>query len=151
MTDVELHETLIEAVSWKLSSLLVTRHPELVIRREHPGGGQYDVLAVRSDRGCNIQMNRAGRIHVHARHGGGDPDWQPMRWHEAIGPEYKQVVERLEVAAGLVHVSRTPRSTPSVLVYRLLSGLADLQILSQPIDISMGALDTSGYGAGPAD
>jgi len=151
MTTIELHKTVIEAASWKLASLLTRRHPELLIRREHPGGGQYDVLAVRSDRGCNIQMNRAGRIHVHGRHDGRDPVWEPTEWQDVIGPDYRLLVERLEAAAGLEPATRAPRSTRRVLVYRTLSALANIQILSDPVDISMGFLDTSGYGAGPAD
>lgn len=145
-----LDPTVIEAASWKLACSIARRHPALVIRREHPGGGQYDVLAVRSDRGCQIMLNRAGTIQVHGREDGQEPNWAPTAWELVVGGGFRDVVIQLERAAGLAAVDRLPTSSAAVLVYGTLSALANLQAFSTPIEIVMGALDTSGYGAGRA-
>jgi hypothetical protein len=141
----------VEAASWRLAVLLARRHPDLVVRREHPGGGQYDVLALRSGRGCVIMLNREGTIQVHARADGAEIRWDPLPWDEVIRRDIRSLVEAIEEAAGLSPVERAAASTPRVLVYRILSALAGLHTFADPVEITMGALDTSGYGAGPAD
>jgi len=146
-----LEPTVIEAASWRLTTALARRHPELVVRREHPGGGQYDVLALRSGRGCVILLNREGTVQVDSRNDSAAVSWEPMPWDEVTRRDVREVVALLESAAGLPPVDRAPASTPRVLVYRVLSALASLQLLADPVDITMGAIDTSGYGAGPAD
>ena len=54
------------AQSWWIASELVRRHPQLVVHEMHPGGGQYDVLAVFApphDKARTIVMlNRAGTV-----------------------------------------------------------------------------------------
>jgi len=146
-----LERTVVEAASWRLASSLARRHPELEIKREHPGGGQYGVLALRTGRGCTIMLNREGTVQVHGREDGRAPGWEPLPWDDVVPRDHRAVVAALENAAGLAYVEVAPRSTPRVLVYRTLSSLADLQVLAEPADICMGAIDTSGYGGGPAD
>ena len=50
--------TAIEAASWTLAAEMTRRHPELTITRYHPGGGQYDCLAIRSERGVAPLVRR---------------------------------------------------------------------------------------------
>lgn len=140
---VILDSTVIEAASWKLAVSIVRRHPDLVIRREHPGGGQYDVLALRNRRGCKIMLNRVGSIQVHGCADGREPQWDPVNWSDVVGGDLRRLVEGLETASGLGYVTHTPRSTPRNLVYRTISSLANLQLLSSPVDITMGTLDSS--------
>lgn len=146
-----LEPTVAEAASWGLATALARRHPELVVRREHPGGGQYDVLAVRSPQGCALMLNRTGTIQVHGRDDGREPDWEPLSWAEALVLDQKDLCRRLESAAGLRSVSATPLSTQRVLVYRVLAGLAGLHVLRSRVEITMGAIDTSGYFGGSAE
>ena len=146
-----IERTVVEAASWKLAVLLARRHPELVVRHEHPGGGQDDVLALRSGRGCVIMLNREGTIQVHGRDDGAEIRWESLPWDEVIRRDIRSLVEAIEEAAGLPPVDRAAASTPRLLVYRILSALAGLYMFADPMEITMGALDTSGYGAGPAD
>lgn len=146
-----IERTVVEAASWRLAVLLARRHPDLVVRREHPGDGQYDVLALRSGRGCVIMLNREGTVQVHGRDDGAEIGWEPLPWDEVIRRDIRSLVEAMEEAAGLPPVDRAAASTPRVLVYRILSALAGLHAFADPVEITMGALDTSGYGAGPAD
>jgi hypothetical protein len=146
-----IERTVVETASWRLAVLLARRHPNLVVRREHPGGGQSDVLALRSGRGCVIMLNREGTVQVHGREDGAEIRWEPMPWDEVIRRDIWSLVEALEDSAGLPPVERASASTPRVLVYRILSALAGLHTFADPVEITMGALDTSGYGAGPAE
>jgi len=151
MVVLVLERTVVEAASWRLASSLARRHLELKIKREHPGGGQYEVLALRTGRGCTFMLNREGTVQVHGREDGREPGWEPLPWEDVVARDHRAVVTALESAAGLAHVERAPRSTPRVLVYRTLSALANLHVLAEPADICVGAIDTSGYGGGPAD
>jgi hypothetical protein len=58
------------ALSWQIAADLVQRHPEFVVHEMHPGGGQYDVLAVFSipleNSPMTVMLNRAGTIQVHS-------------------------------------------------------------------------------------
>jgi hypothetical protein len=58
------------ALSWQIAADLVHQHPELVVHEMHPGGGQYDVLAVFSlplaNSSVTVMLNRAGTIQVHS-------------------------------------------------------------------------------------
>ena len=108
---VVLDRTVIEAASWNLASTMSRRHPELVIRREHPGGGQYDVLALRSGRGCVLMLNREGTVQVHGREDGRDPRWEPMPWNEVIEQDLRSLANRLQDAAGLTSAEPMPRKS----------------------------------------
>lgn len=142
---------MIEAASWRLAASLARRHPELEIKLEHPGGGLYDVLALRSGRGCTIMLNRADTVQVHERDDMRDPSWVPLAGDDVVTRDVREVVAALEQAASLTSVDQPPRSTPRVLVYRTLSALVNLRVLAEPAEICMGAIDTSGYGGGPAE
>lgn len=148
--DLMLEPTLLEATSWRIASLLARRHPELRIRREHPGGGMYNVLAVRGGPHA-IMLNRNGTIQVHPKSGGADVQLQPLEWSAVITRNIREVVNVLEGVAGLPTVPHLPTSTPRVLAYRCLSALANLHLFATPIDIQMALHDSSGPGgSGPS-
>ncbi len=147
------HSSVVEAASWRLATGIVRRHPDLVIRREHPGGGQSDCLAVRSSRGLLMYLNRVGTIQLHGMENtSGDPNWQPTEWRTSLTAKHPRSFGReLETAARLPDVAQTPENSPAVLVYRLLTAIASLHVLAEPVAISMRTIDSSGYGGGPAE
>ena len=58
---------LLNAASWRLAAELVSAIPGARVRELHPGGDQYDVLAVLTDDGrVHLDINRNGGLHVHA-------------------------------------------------------------------------------------
>lgn len=142
---------LLEAASWRLASELHRRHPDLLrLAREHPGGGQYDCLALRSEDGANIQLNRHGTIQVTGRQDGAPSTWEPAPWAAYLAaPDPREFVGRVERAAGLA-THPTPPSTSAVLVHRSISALTSLQVLAEPLTVEQGYIDSSGYSAGPS-
>lgn len=151
MTTSQLPVTLIEAASWTLATDLIRRHPDLQITRYHPGGGQYDCLAIRSDGGTHIDLNRTGRIHIHAIEGDGTPNWEPAEWATYLASDPRDFVNLLEERVRLPHVDVLPASTPRVLSNRILAALARLHVFGSPVDIRMSTIDESATGGGPAD
>lgn len=142
---------LVEAASWALARDLTRRHPELSILKYHPGGGQYDCLAIRSASGLHIDLNRVGRIHVHADHTGDSVRTEPVEWNDYLEADPREFVERLERIVGLPHVTSIPVTTPRVLTYRVLAAFSHLHAFGRHADISMSTLDSSGgMGGGPA-
>jgi hypothetical protein len=144
--------TILEAASWRLASQLVRRHPdELNVWRLHPGGGQYDVLGIRSEQGLSVDLNRRGRIHFHKRQDGGPVTEGPVEWMEYLtAPDPRGFIKYVEAAAGLPETVGTPTTTSVSLVFRVISSLAAAAVLAEPWDITMGRIDTSG-GMGPTD
>jgi hypothetical protein len=58
---------LINAASWRLAADLVAALPGARVVEMHPGGGQYDILAVLADDGgVRLQINRGGSLHFEA-------------------------------------------------------------------------------------
>lgn len=120
--------SVLEAVSWRLASELVRRHPDTVrLIRAHPGGGQSDclwILPTAGDTG-DIRLNRHGTIQVLERFDGRPADgWEPTEWGEYIGADPRDFLHRLEVEAGLPSPHQVPASRPTTLTslyYELLS------------------------------
>jgi hypothetical protein len=116
----EVARRFVIAQSWWIASELVRRHPELRLIETHPGGGLYDCLTIvgpGSDPETLIDLNREGRIHVHARAG-----FEPIDWEEVLrSANAHDVVRRLEAGAGFEAPTNTPASTPAVLGYRVIS------------------------------
>ena len=149
--------TVVEAASWRLASELVRRHPEEVrLVRGHPGGGQYDVLWLRTlgpgkriDPG-DVPLNRNGTIQIHGRFDGQEVrDWEPKPWSAYLSSDPYEFLLRLEAAAGLQAPASTPPSTPRTLTYRVLAAVAATAVMSvHPIEIQEGFIDSSG-GGGP--
>lgn len=141
--------TVLEAASWTLATELARRHPELTVARYHPGGGQYDCLAIRSERGVHIDLNRVGRIHIHSIEGGGTPNWEPVDW-SAYMADPQAFLALLEERVRLPRVDALPSTTSRVLSYRVLAAFARLHALGTPVEICMSTIDESGMGGGPA-
>jgi hypothetical protein len=114
-----------------------------------PGGGQYDVLAVSVVDGATVMLNRHGTIQVHP--GDGDPLPDSTPWLDYLCADPVTFLVRLEHSAGLVAPASVPPSTGAVLVHRLVSVIASMHVLAEPVEVEMGYLDTSGYGGGEAD
>ena len=148
--------SVLEAVSWRLASELVRRHPTTTrILRTHPGGGQYDCLTITSPtaKGGTVQLNRNGTIQVHDRFDGQPGDeWPLTEWIDYLAADPGEFLDRLERASGLPAPAHVPPSDPTTLTYRLLAALAATGLKSvHPIEIQSGYVDTSGYGGGPND
>lgn len=146
--------SVLEAVSWRLASELVRRHPDTTrLIRAHPGGGLSDCLWILPSTGDHgdIRLNRNGTIQVLERFDGRPADgWRPTEWEEYLGADPREFLHRLEIAAGLPMPHNVPSSTPTTLTYRILAAIAATAIKSvHPIEIQPGIIDTSGYGGGP--
>lgn len=141
--------SVLEAASWTLATEMTRRHPELTVLRYHPGGGQYDCLAIRSERGVHIDLNRVGRIHIHSIQGGGTPNWEPAEWSDYLS-DPQSFLALLEERVRLPHVDVLPSTTSRVLSYRVLAAFARLHALGTPAEICMSTIDESGMGGGPA-
>ena len=148
--------SVLEAVSWRLASELVRRHPDTTrLIRGHPGGGQSDCLWLLPNVGAtgDVRLNRVGTIQVLERFDGRpEGEWLPTEWDEYLRADPREFLHRLEVAAGLPVPQQVPAATPMTLTYRVLAAIASTAIKSvHPIEIELGYIDTSGYGGGPND
>lgn len=144
--------SLLEAASWRLASELSRRHPTTTrLIRCHPGGGQYDCLALLSttrDHGA-VYLNRNGTIQVDQRFDGREPDWRPREWDAYFRADPRRFLLNLELAAGLPSPSAVPASTPRTLTHRILATMAATAIKTvHPVEIIPGWIDTSGEGGG---
>lgn len=151
---LSLHPSIIQAASWRLCSELARRHPRDVrIVELHPGGGQYDCLALVS-RGREprslLHANRVGSIHANP---GDEAGWQTWSWTDYLtARDLREFLSEVEVALRLDPPPTVPPATPSTLSWRAIStalasevlGVADLKALS-------GMLDTSDWEGGPRD
>jgi hypothetical protein len=146
---VVFDESGLEALSWRLASELMRRHPVGTrLIRGHPGGGQYDLLWILDSTGGrgDIRLNRAGTIQVHGRFDGHDRiGWEPTTWDEYNGSDPAMFIKRLERAAGLPSPSRARPATPTTLTYRVLAAIAATAAgADQRIEIQEGFIDSSG-------
>lgn len=146
--------TVLEAVSWRLASELLRRHPHQArLIRGHPGSGQYDLLWImqKPGSGGDIRLDRNGKIQIWGRFDGRpEIDWQPTPWDDYMRADPLNFLDRLETAAGLVAPDKVPTATETTLTYRILAALAATAIKSvHPIEIQQGYIDTSGCGGGP--
>ncbi|MFA5786146.1 MAG: hypothetical protein WDA71_04040 [Actinomycetota bacterium] len=154
---MEPNRQLVEIMSWRLATELMRRYPRrLKLIETHPGGGQYDCLAllpVPARRGqlfANIDLNRLGSAHFHLP-GGVDspPSWSGI-WAETLAADDpKSIVDRLAKLARLPEVPHLPQSTREVLGYRLISAFLTHSALGRSRwECRNGYCDTSGHGGG---
>ena len=126
----------------------------------HPGGGQYDCITlIDEDRNSNlstIDLNRAGSIWVHRR----DHSFWTWRhcWQELVtADDLLPQLNRLCAEAGLPPVGlppsdRLPRSTRSVIAYRMIAAFLAHQVFSRARwQCLNGYLDSSGMSGGVRD
>lgn len=148
--------SVLEAVSWRLASELVRRHPTTTrVLRTHPGGGQYDCLTITSPTasGGTVQLNRHGTVQVQERFDGRPVEgWEPTEWDEYLRCDPRTFLDRLERASGLTRPGHVPSAVPMTLTLRVLAALAATAVKSvHPVEVQAGYIDTSGYGSGPND
>ena len=145
---------LIEAMSWRIASTLLRRHPELLrLVETHPGGGTYDCLSlynrVDNDLG-DLHLNRGGSATVFRKFDEtSDPDhmsqWRTIWPEAAVADDLRLVVEELERLCGLPWVHKLPRSTAEVLTFRIVSAFLTANAFSSADwECRMGYTDTSG-------
>lgn len=145
--------SVIDALSWRLASELLRRHPhDLWLNRGHPGGGLYDCLMIGSGSGLpKLMLNREGTIQVHGRFGGGESDWRPASWEQYLRADPAAFLLALEAAAGLPTSSPAASSRP-VLVYRVFAVLSALTSKHpDPYVFEQAYIDSSGDDDGPND
>ena len=136
------------AVSWRLASELVRRHPHSTrLVHTHPGGGQYDCLTMTTPDACGgaIELNRNGTIQIRERFDNQPARWAPATWDDYLRADPRQFLNDLEHAAGLPAPARVPSATPMTLTYRVLAAIAATVIKSvEPIGIHSGHIDSAG-------
>lgn len=123
------------AQSWWIAAELARRHPELLVHEMHPGGGQYDVLAVLSPpyvaARMQVMLNRVGTIQVHQNDGrNGEPDMELIStWSDALSASSPHaVVKHIEDVANLGSPAKAPSSTPRALAYRFIAVLLSMTV-----------------------
>ncbi len=149
-----IDRSVLEAVSWRLASELLRRHPTTTrLIRGHPGGGLSDCLWILPTAGGtgDVRLNRNGTIQVLERFDRRPADaWEPTEWDEYLRADPRSFLHRLESAAGLPQPHQVPSATPTTLIYRVLAAIASTAVKSvHPIEIQPGYIDTGGYGTGP--
>lgn len=146
---------LVEIVSWRLIAELWRRFPRRFDLIEmHPGGGQYDCLALLS-KGTStvaIDVNRSGgSVHIH-KHVFGTADEMAVYsdWvGRMLGPSPRRVLDLVAHEARLPVPDKLPASTPATLTCRFIS-----EFLSHSFgrlcrwECRNGVEDTSGYTGG---
>jgi hypothetical protein len=149
---------ILEAASWTLTTEVVRRYPDrFSVIETHPGSGQYDCITlIDEDKDSNlskIDLNRVGSIWVHRR----DHSVWTSRdcWQEVVtADDLRPQLDRLRVHAGLPPVGlaaadRLPRSTRSVVAYRVIAAFMAHQVFSGAAWRCLtGYLDSSGMGGG---
>lgn len=142
--------SVLEAVSWRLASELVRRHPRTTrIRHTHPGGGQYDCLTITTPNfhGGAIELNRHGTIQIRERFDEQPATSDPFTWDRYLRADPHQFLHHLEQTAGLRAPAQVPAVTPMTLTYRVLAMIAATATKSvRPIDIESGYFDSSDGG-----
>lgn len=147
----------LEVLSWHIAAELARRHPSrLRVVELHPGGGQYDCLAIidRADPdGGAVHLNRAGGVHVLRRFDETDPVADPYRrlgdfWGRALQAlDPKDSLVELERGSGLTTVTQLPPSTSQSLSYRVAAAsIAPTTLGRRRWEWRSGFLDSSGGG-----
>lgn len=151
-----------DALTWRLASELVRRHPEdLWVIRTFPLDGFYDCLSIRRlpdplTSPASIEINRRG---THVKVGWfGQPqsasDNEPfLSWGDAYAqPDPRDWLKRLEESAGLEAPRSTlPPSTPSSLAVRWIALFLAMQAGSRPRWTAWNDWSEVDFGSPPAD
>lgn len=145
--------SVVDALSWRLASELLRRHPhDLWLNRGHPGGGLYDCLMIGSGGGSpKLMLNREGTIQIHGRFDEGASNWRPATWEQYLRADPAAFLLDLEASAGLPARSPAASSRP-VLLYRVFAVLSALTSKHpDPYVFEQAYIDSSGYDDGPND
>ncbi len=115
------------AQSWWIAAEIARRNPHLLVWEHHPGGGQYDCLALVDERdmtaGAVVDLNRHGSLHVHR------PESRMVAtWADVLAADDPhRIVKALETSARLRPDGglTTARSLVYRVLARALAGLVD--------------------------
>lgn len=133
------------ACSWLLAAALARRcGPRYQLREMHPGGGQYDCLTfVMLGAGDRVDLNRAGRIHVHQRRSvvvvGGDDPWTRLA-QGTVG--VRALADEVAAAAGWEQPRRPLPTAP--VVAAIATAVRSAALFGVPWHVGSGWLDSSG-------
>ncbi|MFH1480928.1 MAG: hypothetical protein ABIG67_06650 [Pseudomonadota bacterium] len=118
------NEQLIEIASWRIASELYRRHPgKFKIIETHPGGGQYDCLALYTEKQHIADFNRKGRLHVFEPFTRSPDNPGPYEvWNVMLNEHnLKKVLDKISLMIGLQIPSKLPPSNPTTIVYRFIA------------------------------
>ncbi|HNY85931.1 MAG TPA: hypothetical protein PKN23_05490 [Candidatus Hydrogenedentes bacterium] len=145
-----------EIVSWRFVTEFWRRFPESFdLIEAHPGGGQYDCLALLT-KGENpsiaIDVNRGGgsvHIHKHALGLDGSMSMHSDWMERMLGPEPNKFLDEIAHEARLKVPKKRPASTAATLTYRYISDFLAHSIgRLEKWECRNGFEDTSGWGGG---
>lgn len=145
-----------EIVSWRFVTELWRRFPERFdLIEAHPGGGQYDCLALLT-KGQNpaiaIDVGRGGgSVHIHKDALGLDGDMLMYSdWMQRmLGHEPDRYLDDIAHETRLTVPKKLPASTPATLTYRYISDFLTHSICRLGNwECRNGFNDSSGYGGG---
>jgi hypothetical protein len=135
---MELPFHLSDALTWRLASELVRRHPDtLWLVRTFPMDGNYDCLTVRrlSDptAGPSILMNRHGNNCSIDRFDRHEPAFEQLKWTKAVWEaDPRDWLREIEDLAGLAPpVGGLPASTPSSIAIRWVAAFLGAHLASR--------------------
>lgn len=120
---------LVELSSWRIATALAKRNPKLItLCIGYPGGGQSDVLWLLNRKFQDINhgeilLNRTGSIFVQKRFDGKEQNEQDflsrLYWQHYLVSDHSEFVAKIERAAGLPPVKKSPLTTNRILTYQL--------------------------------
>jgi hypothetical protein len=152
------------AISWRLVAEMMRwfhQSHKLRVFEKHPGGGQYDGLALHGETFGEVEQlcffNWPGSLTVFGS-SGREGEWShqiPMKdlvSSYLCAPDPAVMVDWLAVELGLADTrpEAIPSTTPPVLVFRLIAEILERSALGRdPLEARWGFFDTSGEGGGP--
>ena len=146
---METNQWLVEIVSWRFVTELWRRWPKhFDLIEMHPGGGQYDCLALRTKGEHSetvIDVNRGGSVHTHIGEMRNYSDWL----ERMLGRTPTTFLDEIANGARLPIPKKRPPSTPATLTYRYISDFLTHSVgRLENWQCRNGFEDTSGYGGG---
>lgn len=146
---MDTNQWLEEIISWRFVTELWRRWPKRFDLIEmHPGGGQYDCLALRTrgqDPTIAIDVNRGGSVHIHIAGARVYSDWM----ERMLGRSPDLFFDEIAHETRLPVPKKRPVSTPTTLTYRYISDFLTHSIgRLENWQCRNGFADTSGYGGG---
>lgn len=132
---------LVELSSWRIATALAKRNPRLItVFIGHPGGGQSDVLWLLNRKYQDIDhgeifLNRTGSIFVQKRFDGKEHHERDflgsLSWQHYLASDHAEFVAKIERAAGLPQVKKSPMTTNRILTYQLFVHLLKKSFLRE--------------------